>query len=144
MFGLKIQTRMKEKSWCGDKIIYEFKKTRVRMKLRREGRSMRRSIFYLLFFTVVLSLIFGGITFADQFAFTEDGRKVLLRDDGTWEYVKEQYDFRKVRWGMTKAQVKEIENSKLVDEKDATLTYRTSVDNMACLAIYSFVRRYAD
>ncbi|GEM_PF-6334220 len=32
---------------------------------------------------------FSSDTLADQFATTEDGRKVLLKDDGTWQYVQE-------------------------------------------------------
>lgn len=39
-------------------------------------------IFFIWFFFLITLIIF-----ADQAAVTEDGRTVLLKDDGTWEYT---------------------------------------------------------
>lgn len=41
-----------------------------------------------LILCVLIAFVYQ-VSLADQMATTEDGRKVLLRDDGTWEYVKE-------------------------------------------------------
>ena len=41
-------------------------------------------------FVTLLILMSIGIILADQYAYTEDGKKVLLKSDGTWEYVKER------------------------------------------------------
>lgn len=40
----------------------------------------------------ILCAFFGGsgLAFSEQMATTEDGVKVILKDDGTWEYVKEE------------------------------------------------------
>ena len=43
-------------------------------------------------FIMLLILTSVGIMLADQYAYTEDGKKVLLKSDGTWEYVKERVD----------------------------------------------------
>ena len=37
----------------------------------------------------ILFLIICSFLFADDFATTDTGRKVLLKDDGTWEYIEE-------------------------------------------------------
>ena len=36
------------------------------------------------------SIIVATSLFADLIAYTEDGREVLLKDNGTWEFVKEK------------------------------------------------------
>jgi hypothetical protein len=38
---------------------------------------------------LLICLLMSGTAFADRLATTEDGRKVLLRDDGTWVYSDE-------------------------------------------------------
>jgi hypothetical protein len=49
---------------------------------------------------------------------------VFLKDERSWEYGKEEppsedlYDFRKTNWGMNKAQVKETEKGKIVEENE--------------------------
>lgn len=42
-----------------------------------------------LILCVLIALVYQ-VSLADQIAITEEGRKVLLKDDGTWEYVKEK------------------------------------------------------
>lgn len=42
--------------------------------------------------TVLLTIFAAQAAFAEQTATTEDGRKVLLKDDGTWEYVDDKKD----------------------------------------------------
>ena len=66
-----------------------------------------------------MSVSSSTLTYADQIAITEDGKKILLKNDETWEYVKEEpkneklYDFRKTNWGMNKVQVKGTKRVKL-------------------------------
>ena len=38
--------------------------------------------------TILVTMLFGLFTCAQQTATTEDGKKVILRDNGKWEYVK--------------------------------------------------------
>ena len=39
---------------------------------------------------IIFCLIFSIFVYADQIATTQDGKKVLLKSDGTWEYIKSQ------------------------------------------------------
>ncbi|NGM73810.1 hypothetical protein [Sphingobacterium sp. SGL-16] len=40
-----------------------------------------------LFFTFLSLMLFLMVQAQDQYAMTKDGKKVLLRSNGTWEYV---------------------------------------------------------
>ncbi len=73
-------------------------------------------------FCVVL-IVFFALLFsanADEIVYTKEGKKVLLRDDGTWIYVKENskdaatYHFRQTKWRMSRKLVKTSETAKLV------------------------------
>ena len=44
----------------------------------------------LLFLLIVVTLFPALSLRADQVAITDDGKKVRLKDDGTWEYVKDE------------------------------------------------------
>ena len=48
-------------------------------------------------FVTLLILMSIGVILADQYAYTEDGRKVLLKDDNTWEYfqIPQEQDWKK-------------------------------------------------
>lgn len=39
---------------------------------------------------IIFFLIFSIFVYADQTAITQDGKQVLLKSDGTWEYLKDQ------------------------------------------------------
>jgi len=49
-----------------------------------------------------------------------------------------KYNFRRVKWGMTKAQVKAAETSKLRDENNDGLLYRTKAATLSTNLLYSF------
>ncbi len=89
--------------------------------------------------------LFAAISVADEIAYTTSGKKVLLKDDGTWSYVKEssedkdKFDFRKTTWGMSKEQVKLSEDIKPVFEEKDTLMYETEVLHMKCYIAYKFI-----
>lgn len=102
-------------------------------------------------------------------ATTEDGRKVLLQENGTWRFIKDQqsksetkpdietqekkpqhslvdlikndsnYDFRKVRWGMTKKEVMNSEDARLLKNEDDRLDYAISLFGYDCNVSYSFI-----
>lgn len=131
----------------------------------------------IIFFIVIIA---SQMISADRIATTKDGKKVILRDDGTWEYTtfsdtvtignarkasstnetksstpekhssraveslidvlqqKKYKDFRDVNWGMTLAQVKEIEKLKLLGEDKESLKYDFVLLGMKCYVIYHF------
>ncbi|HUU87940.1 MAG TPA: hypothetical protein VMX17_09315 [Candidatus Glassbacteria bacterium] len=104
---------------------------------------MKSKIFYRLVLITFWSLFSAVLVFADQIAVTEDGKKVLLKDDGTWEYAKEEpkkeeglYDFRKTTWGMSKIQVKKTEKGKIIKEDEKLLAYQGKVGGLDCFILY--------
>ena len=90
-------------------------------------------------------LLFASISIADEFAFTASGKKVLLKDDGTWHYVeeppegKEKFDFRKTKWGMSIEHVMYSEGVKARLEVKDALVYEAEVLGMNCLIFYEFI-----
>ncbi|MCD6098451.1 DUF3157 family protein [bacterium] len=105
---------------------------------------MRSRIFYWLILAILFSVSASPLALADQIAITEDGKKVLLKDEGTWEYIKEEpkkeemYDFRKTTWGMGKIQVKKTEKGKIVEEDENLLAYQGTVGGLDCFILYIF------
>lgn len=74
---------------------------------------------------------------------TNDGRKVLLHEDGTWTFDeaplrKETEGLRNVLWGMSISEVKNAENSPLVVEDGSFLLYETEFDGVEFRLGYVF------
>ena len=96
--------------------------------------------------SIVLFIGFSSFVLSNQFAYTEDGKKVLLKDDGTWEFVKEEasnktkFHFRKTRWGMTRKQVKASEKNEIFEENDNEIIYynKDQVGNLDNAILYNF------
>lgn len=93
----------------------------------------------------VLGFLVCYAAFADIEGRTSEGRKVLLKDDGTWEFVEEkaeekneQYDFKKVHWGSSQAHVKESETSELVMENELGLYYKGEIAGLDVMLAYFF------
>jgi hypothetical protein len=114
--------------------------------------------------TILVSQLSAGII-----ATTEDGRKVLLQENGTWRFIKDKqisdkkeakekasmkkqhhslveliqqdsdYDFRKVRWGMSKKEVMSTEDAKLLKNEDTRMEYAISLFGYDCDVTYSFI-----
>ena len=115
----------------------------------------RIMIMFKKIFLMVLFLSVASICISDEIVYTESGRKVLLKDDGTWEYVKEdsneseKFNFRKTRWGMNRKLVMGSENLKPIrfdktsnqsqDSSNPRLVYKDSVIGDECLVEYVFV-----
>jgi len=98
-------------------------------------------------FTIILCFVgFYTSVFSDQFAYTQDGRQVLLKDDGTWEYVKKEkedkkkFHFRKTRWGMSSESVKATEKSETYSDENNLIGYETRLNNLDCFIAYYFVK----
>jgi hypothetical protein len=84
-------------------------------------------------------------------AVTQDGREVVLREDGTWQYSSEsqqliprteEVGFRKAVWGATKEYVMEIESNELLQEEPDALFYDGNVAGFDCLIIYIFANNH--
>lgn len=52
--------------------------------------------------------------------------------------VNKQKDFREVTWGMTKEQVKKLETSKLIGEKENAIAYNGTVSEVSSGILYTF------
>ena len=55
------------------------------MRINKKSNSILKPIYFTLIFFVVFTCI--KMLYADKIATTEDGKKVILKDDGTWKYV---------------------------------------------------------
>jgi len=77
--------------------------------------------------------------------YTETGRRIVLKEDGAWEYedssgpASPKYDFRKCQWGMSRAQVKNLEKSELLKEAAEGLVYSGRVSSFPCFIAYFFI-----
>lgn len=85
------------------------------------------------------------LALADQIAIAEDGREVMLKGDGTWKYVEKQQSkrssaFRKAEWGMSKDQVKKIENIKISQENEEMIAYKGELSTFDVLILYVFTK----
>lgn len=76
-------------------------------------------------------------------AVTEDGKKIILNTDGTWEEYKEVvssnkvYDVRKVNWGMSRSTVENIETAARLKDVDV-LAYNVKLAGLDTLLVYDF------
>ena len=81
-----------------------------------------------------------------RIAVTDEGKEVLLRDDGSWAYRDDDTDapapadFRKTTWGMARGQVREVETAEIVKETEDGLIYRGQVARHPCLIVYFFAQ----
>lgn len=90
-----------------------------------------------------LGLIFAfliGSSYAEE-AITLSGKRVILHDDGTWEYKKipreKEVKFRGIPWGATAAQVKkQISEESIMEEKDG-LMYQDKLNELS--VYYAFI-----
>lgn len=80
-------------------------------------------------------------------ATTTDGRKIQVFDDGTWkpapaasanQNTKDEFNFRKTKWGFSPESVKKSEDSEPELEKNGNLLYSDSVSGLRCLVAYVF------
>jgi len=97
---------------------------------------------------VVLIVLFTISLYAQEKAITESGKTVLLKEDGSWEYVVEsnesgvkEFDFRKTKWGFSIEEVKSTETGTLIPElnKPNMLGFTGTVGGLETLIGYYFV-----
>ncbi len=104
-------------------------------------------------FCVVLFLFTSGLTLGaryDQKAKTSDGKEVILRDNGTWQYVEKKeanspsvvlpLTFRKTFWGMDHKQVKNTEGGSPEKDDENIVAYRDTVAGVDTLVVYYFTQ----
>ncbi|MBN1578580.1 MAG: hypothetical protein JW913_18600 [Chitinispirillaceae bacterium] len=106
-------------------------------------------------------LLCSTIISADRIATTEDGKRVLLLENGTWRYLKgnespqgtaakrislieivrndREFDFRKVRWGMSGKEVLASEESTPVKNEPSEIEYKVQFLGYDCVVTYSLV-----
>ena len=71
-----------------------------------------------LIFVLLMSLISVPPAVSMKMAVTDEGERVILKEDGTWKYAqtefhdKDQRPFRKTRWGMSRRKVREVERAR--------------------------------
>lgn len=102
---------------------------------------MKKSIIALVLF------LSPFLVFAEQTAITQDGKEVILNDDGTWKYAEtvkdsdEDFHFRKTRWGMSVEEVKASETAEFFENHsdNETLYY---YDYITSSDIAYFLRYY--
>jgi len=104
-------------------------------------------------FIPAVTVILLAAASAAEVATTKDGRSVLLKDDGTWEFIEvvqpartgleipkksREPDFRNVWWGMSKSQVKKAEKGELVFEKEDMIVHKASLAGLFGNVFYVF------
>jgi type VI secretion system protein VasI len=65
---------------------------------------------------ILVAMLFGCIIFfvySDQIATTEDGRTVLLKDDGTWKYVKTEQLETGSKWDVSE-KINPVDDSRTI------------------------------
>ena len=99
-------------------------------------------------YVVILIVLFFISLYAQEKAITEIGKTVLLKEDGTWEYVIEsnesddkKFDFRKTKWGVSIEKVKSAETGTLIPELNDPnmLGFTGTVGGLETLIGYYFV-----
>lgn len=67
-------------------------------------------------FALALVLFATSTVLAQEEAYTIDGRKVILFDNGKWKDAENDPHFRQAFWGMSKDQVKQKETARIIQE----------------------------
>lgn len=110
----------------------------------------------------IFTIFFCTALLADQFATTDNGKKVLLQANGSWRFVQDTvatepidpdhlslieivkiakgFDFRKARWGMSKKEVMASEDAKLIKDNESSVDYEVLFLGYNCTVSYSFLK----
>lgn len=94
---------------------------------------------------IVAIALLASQSLAQTKAITETGKSVVLNDDGTWSYETEPHTkssggFRGGKWGMSKSEVKALENGQSIQEDEEALIYQGQVAGLSCYYGYVFVQ----
>lgn len=71
---------------------------------------------------------------------SKEGKEIKEKEDITLKQSKQQYDFRKANWRMSKEQVKATEDKRPDLEDDTKLVYKVKIGEDNFLCIYSFLK----
>lgn len=113
------------------------------------------------FHGVFISLLLGAaLVSAERIATTDDGKKVLLNENGTWRYLEagespqgasgrislieiikndRAFDFRRVRWGMSRKEVLASEAVPPVKNDASSVEYTVQFLGYDCAVEYTFI-----
>ena len=94
--------------------------------------------------TLALGIVMAAPAYSQIHATTDEGRAVLLRADGTWQYadsagVDTTFDLRLARWEMNREAVRASESSAPLEETPEALTWADTLSGMACKVSYIFI-----
>ena len=96
----------------------------------------------------IIIVLFTVSIFAQEKAITESGKTVLLKEDGSWEYVidtnentNQEFDFRKTNWGASIEKVQSSETSEAIPDINSSemLGFTGSVGGIKTLIGYYFI-----
>jgi hypothetical protein len=95
---------------------------------------------------MIILIILSVDCFSDEEAITSSGKRVLLKDDGTWTSVliklsESKTDFRNTKWGMTQEEVitaEKIEKKDISSQTKNLLGINTTVSSYPSLVYYIF------
>lgn len=71
---------------------------------------------------------------------SKEGEEIKEKEDITLKQSKQQYDFRKANWRMSKEQVKATEDKRPDLEEDTKLLYKVKIGEDNFLCVYSFLK----
>jgi len=71
---------------------------------------------------------------------SKEGEEIKEKEDITLKQSKQQYDFRKANWRMSKEQVKATEDKRPDLEEDTKLLYKVKIGENNFLCVYSFLK----
>ena len=103
---------------------------------------------YLSIGVLCMALLVSSEAFANPqiYATTDDGRKVVLKSDNTWEFVESnskqlnsEFTFRRTTWGMTRDAVESSEPTEIVHDEGDRIVYVGNVAGRDCHFSYYFV-----
>ena len=69
---------------------------------------------------IILLTIVSTLVWSDEKATADNGERILLNEDGTWEYLEQErniFDFRKTCWGMASSEVRKSEDGEPIGEQ---------------------------
>ena len=98
--------------------------------------------------STLLLFLAASLLTADQTATTSDGNRILLKDDGTWEYITEtteeernDYTFRRTKWGMAMSDVIKSEGEEPAVNQDNIIGYSGTVAGLSTIIAYGSNKR---
>jgi hypothetical protein len=99
-----------------------------------------------VFFAIILLFMSSLLSFSEEEAITTTGKRVLLKDDGTWvrletSTISSSTDFRNTKWGMSLQEVMSVEKiakSDIKFQSASQFAITATVASYPCFIYYIF------